>query len=69
MNLKNYLDYTRKDGESLDSRCMRFAQQLGVAFPTVRKWVYGQRRINDAMKIKIMTLTRGLVSIEDMVRS
>lgn len=66
--LKLYLVSTMKQDETLTEREMRFGEQLGVSLYCVRKWVDGQRRINDDMKLKIEKETNGKISLEDMVR-
>lgn len=66
--LQKYLDATRQKDESLNSRYTRFGEQVGVSLFCVRKWLYGQRRISDPMKIKIEKVTGGEVTIEDLVR-
>ena len=65
--LYDYLHDTMRD-ETVYERYERFAKQLGVTMYAVRKWLYGQRRIPDDIKIKIEKITNGRVSIEDMVR-
>ena len=65
--LYDYLHVTMRD-ETAYQRYERFAQQLGVTMFCVRKWVYGQRRVPDDMKILIEKITNGRVTIEDLVR-
>lgn len=66
--LHAYLHNTMRN-ETVYERYDRFAQQLGVTMFCVRKWAYNQRRVPDDMKIKIEKLTKGQVTIEDLVRA
>lgn len=68
MQLKSYLCSTLRKGETMKLRYTRFANELGVSLPCIHHWLYGQRRINDAMKLKIVELTKGKVTIVDLVR-
>jgi DNA-binding transcriptional regulator YdaS (Cro superfamily) len=65
--LYDYLHDTMRD-ETAYQRYERFAQQLGVTMFCVRKWVYGQRRVPDDMKILIEKITNGKVTVDDLVR-
>lgn len=66
--LYDYLHATMHKNETAYERYARFGKELGVSMYGVRKWLYGQRRVPDDMKIKITRLTHGAVSIEDLVR-
>jgi DNA-binding transcriptional regulator YdaS (Cro superfamily) len=68
MLLKEYLERTTKDNETIYERQDRFARNVGVTGSCVRKWVYKQRRMSDAMKLKVVRATKGLVTIEEIVR-
>ena len=68
MNLERYLEKTRDAGESKDARHTRFAKQLGVSLHTIRKWLNGQRRPNDRMKIKIQQASENKIRLADLVR-
>ena len=68
MPLEVYLRMTMKDYDTVDQRRIRFAKQIGVSLHAVRKWLNHQRRINDAMKIRIVEITNGQVTFEDLVR-
>jgi DNA-binding transcriptional regulator YdaS (Cro superfamily) len=68
MELKAYLHSTMMQNETHKSRYERFAKRLDVSVHCLRKWLNGERRINDAMKIEIQRRTSGLVTLEDLVR-
>lgn len=61
MTLKQYLADT---GLSLTE----FGQSLGVTEHAVRKWVYGQRRPDLEMMLKIEAATESAVAVSDWVR-
>lgn len=65
--LKDYLYETQKDTESAYDRYDRFGAQLGVTGACVRKWIYRERRIKDHFKLKIEKITRGQVTLRDLV--
>lgn len=66
--LRNWLMATRQPGEDAYARYARFGKQLGVTMFAVRKWLYGDRRIPDDVKLKIVKITRGKIKLNDMVR-
>lgn len=68
MQLRAYLHSTMQKGETQDLRYARFGKRLGVSIHCIRKWLNGERRINDAMKLQIQRRTSGLVTLEDLVR-
>jgi hypothetical protein len=68
MDLKSYLHSTMQNGETQNSRYERFGTGLGVSIHCVRKWLNGERRIKDAMKLQILRRSGGLVTLEDLVR-
>lgn len=68
MQLEQYLKVTMREGETQDARWARFGKRIDVSLHCVRKWIYGQRRIPDPMKLRIRDITEGEVTLEDMVR-
>jgi DNA-binding transcriptional regulator YdaS (Cro superfamily) len=66
--LWRYLEGTRQPKETAYQRYERFGMVLGVSGYCVRKWVYGQRRVNDRMKLKIARVTQGQIKVQDLVR-
>ena len=67
MKLDDWLESTRR-GQSMTARRERLANQLGVSEHTIRKWINGQRRIKDSDKLKIERISRGAVTVRDMVK-
>ncbi|MEY4863774.1 MAG: putative antitoxin of bacterial toxin-antitoxin system, YdaS/YdaT [Pseudomonadota bacterium] len=60
MKLRDYLDAT-------DRRAAQFAEDLGVADNTVRRWLNGTRTPSVEQMRAIYQATRGLVQPNDLV--
>jgi DNA-binding transcriptional regulator YdaS (Cro superfamily) len=71
MDLKEYLNSKNSKAHSSTQadRYETFARDVGVSVHTVYKWVNGTRRITDRYKIEIERVTKGKITIEDMVRA